>query len=309
MPLPSKQHPSGPSLRRLKHYEWNLSGTHLAFDALKHNYDRIPERGKRDADINLYAPHNYGRVHDNSLYEPAKLKLVSSQWLYRGFPVLHGLLGEVYFSVNVVHCSEFSSLFRPRHLECAIERFLFAARGCGILQESGVTRLNWQVRRLGDLQWVNYGYQGALWLHAPAEEAYGSVWQTPISSEHLLTFIFKGVIRKPGTRLREVYSQVESTVMQTVELSLSEQSLAERDEVRRQYPDEALPESLPPYEFEEFEPMDVMDIARMYGKKYRGIKEYEEFSHEIDEEEKRQKRKAKEIREKVMQSHLRFKQD
>ncbi len=127
-------------------------------------------------------------------------------------------------------------------------------------------------------------------------------------SAHLLTCIFKGVIRKPGTRLHEVFSEVESTVINTVQLSLSEQSQAERAEIQQLYPDENLPESLPAYEFEEFTPMERLNIVRMISKKYQGTKEYEEFSHEIDEEEKRQELKAKQVRENVMQSHLRFKQ-
>src|SRR5690606_1725572 len=215
--------------------------------------------------INLYEEALFRRFDEDEIAEPGSLGLLLKYWEFTGIPVLDGTgeLGDMRLAVSIESMAEFSSLFRPKRLECAIERFIYTSSDAYRL--SGECRMNWRVVTINENVWVNYqstGYAG----FRNAEECYESVWHTPISDQHLLTVRFDQVIRKKRTRLAEVYQNIINKVMSSFEIQLSSDSQSQLDAIKRNFPCETLSEPLPPYEFEEIDILGRLDLINQIGR-------------------------------------------
>ncbi len=297
--LASRKHPSGP--RHWEDHTLNLSGTNIRFMALAQNHELI-ERDETTSDtLNIWGDQYFGRFNEENKHEPVASGLVFRDWVFSGF--LGRVIGDMKLQISVSKMPEFASLFRPKHLECAIERYIFASSYSP--QVSGKSRLNWTIRNNDNATWVNYGLIGNPGFHN-AEEVVGSVWHTPITDEHLLSVYFKEIIRIKNSRLHETYQELIEKVMSSFAIKLSEDAQQQKDAVLSQYPDETLSEHLPPYEFEEFPELDEYELAKQVSARYNYEKPYQELKPEIQEEEESQRRKVEEVRQRVLASHLRF---
>lgn len=304
----TRKFPKGPDLKRLERHKILASGTEITFLAPKHNDSSIPAFPAITKTINLYDSALFGRYEEKDLTEPASFGATLKHWEFTGIPMLDGTgeLGEVMFHVTISDMPEFSSLFRPRHFECAIERCIYTSPHAYRIQ--GECRMNWKVYTINDSVWVNYhsnGYPG----FRNAEECYESVWHTPITDQHLLTVRFDQVIRKRRTRLAEVYQNIINKVMSSFEIQLSSDAQAQLDGVTANFPNETLSETLPPYIFEEVEILERLELINQVSAENNHDFSIPDdvFEAQVQEKDRDQKRKAKNIKEKILASHLRFK--
>src|SRR5690606_21255371 len=245
------------------------------------------------------------RFDEDEIAEPGSLGLLLKYWEFTGIPVLDGTgeLGDMRLAVSIESMAEFSSLFRPRRLECAIERFIYTSSDAYRL--SGKCRMNWRVTTINGSVWANYqstGYAG----FRNAEECYESVWHMPISDQHLLTVRFDQVIRKKRTRLAEVYQTIIDKVMNSFEVQLSSDAQAQQRVAKENYPDETLSESLPPYEFETFEPDNEYELMSKISAQHNFELQHEEVKRLWEAEKQRQREVVNDTRTRVIASHLHF---
>lgn len=201
---------------------------------------------------------------------------------------------------------EFSNLFHPRHLECAVERYIYTAHTA--YRIPGECRKNWQVKAINGTQWVSYkstGYAG----FRSAEACYESVWHTPITDDHLLTVRFDQVIRKKRTRLAEVYQKIIDQVMNSFEIDLSPDAKSQQTKIQVQYPNERLNERLPPYDFEDFDLLERLELINLVSAENNHDLSIPDniFEAQVQKKDREQKQRAKDIKERILASHLRFK--
>ena len=202
--LGTRRYPKGPKMKYFELHKMDVSGTHIEFAAPRHNHNTIsPLPDIEENNINLYDTEQFSRYNNKNKDEPATFGLCLKYWRYFGIPLLDGtgVLGDVTFNPSISYMPEFTSLFHPRHLECAIERYIYKAPDTYRL--TGFCRENWKSVKLNGITWVNYRSQGSAGFRN-AEEVYESVWHTPITDQHLLTVRFDQVIRFKRTRLAEV---------------------------------------------------------------------------------------------------------
>jgi len=269
--------------------------------APKQNHELIERDETTSETLNIYGNQYFGRFDEADKHEPVASGLVFRDWVFSGF--LGRRIGDMKLQICVSKMPEFVSLFRPRHLECAIERFIYASSySPGI---SGESRLHWTLRNCNNSAWVNYNLIGNPGFHN-AEEVVGSVWHIPITDEHLLSVYFKEIIRIKNSRLHETYQKLIEKVMSSFTIKLSEDAQRQKEAVQSQYPDEKLSEHLPPYEFETYPEIDEYELAKQVSARYNYEKPYKELKPEILEEEESQRRKVEEVRQRVLASHLRF---
>src|SRR5690606_17670322 len=142
-----------------------------------------------------------------------------------------------------------------------------------------------------------------------AEECYESVWHMPISDQHLLTVRFDQVIRKKRTRLAEVYQTIIDKVMNSFEVKLSPDAQAQQRLAKETYPHEALSASLPPYEFEEIELLERLELINLVSEENDHDFSIPDdvFEAQVQQKNRNQLQLAKEIKERTLASHLRFK--
>lgn len=303
----TRKYPKGPDLKRLEHHRITASGTEVDFLAPKHNNGGIPANPVKPVIMNLYEAGLFGRYDEQDLAEPPSSGVALKYWEFTGLPVVDGTgeLGDMMFHVTISDMYEFQSLFRSRNLECAIERIIYASPHgyCN----PGECRKNWQVRVINGTQWVSYqstGYAG----FRNAEECYETVWHTPITDQHLLTVRFDQVIRKKRTRLAEVYEKIIDLVMGSVKIQLSSDAKAQQAYIKQLYPDERLSEYLPPYQFEEIELLEELDLINLVSAENNHDLSIPDdiFDAQVQQKDQEQRRRAEETRSKILASHLRF---
>ena len=308
MPLiGTRKFPKGPSLRHLEEHVFNLSGAQIKFFAPEHYHDAIAATVPRNGHFNLYDTKLFNRFEEENLSEPPVLWLKLKRWRFKGIPLLDGtgVLGDLTMEVTVSDMPEFSTLFHSRHLERAVERYIYSSSDA--YRISGECRMNWRVTTINGSVWVNYqstGYAG----FRNAEECYESVWHTPISDQHLLTVRFDQVIRKKRTRLAEVYQTIIDKVMNSFEVKLSPDAQSQQRVAKENYPDESLSESLPPYEFEEIELLERLELIDLVSKENNHDFSIPDdvFEAQVQQKDHNQLQLAKEIKERTLASHLRF---
>lgn len=305
----TRKFPKGPDLKRLERHKILASGTEITYLAPKHNDSGIPAYPVTPKALNLYDSTVFGRYEEKDLTEPASFGATLKHWEFTGIPLLDGTgeLGEMTFEVSIENMPEFASLFRSRHLECAVERYIYAAYTS--YRIPGQCRMDWKVHTINNVVWVNYhsnGYPG----FRNAEECYESVWHTPITDQHLLTVRFDQVIRKKRTRLAEVYQNIINKIMSSFEIQLSSDAQSQLDAVKANFPDETLNETLPPYEFEEVDILERLDLINQVSAENNHDLSIPDdvFEAQVQKKDRDQKRKAKDIKEKILASHLRFKE-
>ena len=307
MPLiGTRKYPKGPDLKRLEHHRVTASGTEIAFSAPAHRHDAIQVQPALTGSINLYDESRFGRYKKNDLAEPASMGLALKDWRFTGLPILDGtgVIGDMTFEVSIENMPEFASLFHTRHLECAIERYLYKAYTA--YRIPGECRQNWQLKTINGIEWAGYqsvGYTG----FRSAEECYESVWHTPITDQHLLTVRFDQVIRKKRTRLAEIYETIIDRVMNSFEIQLSCDTKSQQEYIRQKFPNERLSGTLLPYEFEEYEVDNEYDLIDEIGAQNNFELPHEEVKKLWETEKKRQRQMKNEARARVIESHLRFK--
>lgn len=307
MPLiGTRKYPKGPDLKRLEQHKIIASGTEIVFLAPKHNDSGIPANPVTVKTINLYDPTLFGRYEEKDLTEPASYGVVLKHWEFTGIPILDGTgeLGDMMLHITISDMQQFSSLFRPRHFECVIERCIFTSPHA--YRISGECRMNWKVCSINNILWVNYRSNGYAGFRS-AEECYESVWHTPLTDQHLLTVRFAQVIRKKRTRLAEVYETIIDRVMNSFEIKLSSDAKLQQENVRQHFPEETLSKTLPPYVFEEFELDNEYELIGDIGAQHNFELPHEEVKKLWEAEKKRQRQMQKETRARVIESHLRFK--
>ena len=307
MPLiGTRKNPKGPDLRNLETHLFNLSGTRVKFRAPAHYHDAIGATPPHKENVNLYEQDLFDRLDEEDLAEPPSYPLELKYWRFKGVPILDGtgVLGDMRLHVSIQHLPEFISLFRPLHLECAVERCIYSSPNA--YKNSGQCRLDWQVREINGSDWVGYRSH-----HLTTDEGcgYESVWHTPITDEHLLTVRFNQGIGKKRTRLAEVYEKIIDLVMGSVKIQLSSDAKAQQAYIKQLYPDERLSEYLPPYQFEEIELLEELDLINLISAENNHDLSIPDdiFDAQVQQKDQEQRRRAEETRSKILASHLRFK--
>src|SRR5690606_14272307 len=152
--------------------------------------------------------------------------------------------------------------------------------------------------------------EGYVGLHR-AVECYESVWHTPITDQHLLTVRYDQVISKKRTRLAETYQNIIKLVMNSFTIQLSQDAQAQQAAVKAQHPDERLSEFLPPYEFETVDLLERLELINLVSEENNHDMSISDdvFVAQVQQKDRDQKQQAKNVKEQILKSHLRFKND
>lgn len=108
------------------------------------------------------------------------------------------------------------------------------------------------------------------------------------------------------TRLAEVYETFIDRIMNGFEVQLSSDSQSHQEYVKQRFPDEKLSKILPHYVFEEFELDNEHELTGNISAQQNFELPHEEVKNS-GKQEKRQRQIQKEIRTRVIESHLHFK--
>lgn len=307
MPLiGTRKFPKGPSLKHLEEHLFNLSGTRVKFLAPKHYHHSIPAAPANNGDFNLYEKELFKRFEEDDLSEPSTLWLKFRRWEFTGMPLLDGtgFLGGMTMGLTIQHMPEFESLFSPKKFECAIERYIYTSPDT--YRDSGACRLDWKLVKFNNLLWVSY-YSD----HMRDKDGYAcqSLWHIPITDQHMFTVCFNQTITKRRTRLPQIYQAIINQVMSSFEIQLSSDAQSQRDYIKTNYPDEQLSEALSPYEFEEVEILERLELINQVSAENNHDFSIPDdvFEAQVQGKDRDQKRKAKNIKEHILASHLRFK--
>ncbi|WP_027330768.1 hypothetical protein [Marinimicrobium agarilyticum] len=256
---------------------------------------------------NIYDDALFSRFYEDNAAEPPRMELAVKWWEYTGLPILDGTgyLGQIRFRIFLNRMPEFSSLFRPKNLECAVERYIYTSPSS--TRYPGTNRLDWRIADINGSRWVNYGMIGWTAMYS-AEEVYTSFWQIPITDEHLLTVEFVQVIALKRTNLKQVFQKVIDAVMNSFTIELSSDAAAQKARVEKEYLGETLSKSLPPYEFDHLEALTGLEMVQKVSESLNHDLSIPkaDFDEIVAKEEKKQEEELKAIRERVLQSHLRF---
>ena len=119
---------------------------------------------------------------------------------------------------------------------------------------------------------------------------------------------FGQVIRKKRTSLAETFERVIDTVMQSFRIQLSSDAQTQRAAAKKAPLHEKLVDHMPPYDFEEFDILNELDLAREVSaaNNYDVSMPRNEFNRQMEEAECLQKQKTREIRQRTLASHMRF---
>ncbi|WP_020405195.1 hypothetical protein [Hahella ganghwensis] len=302
--LASRKHPSGP--RRWEDHKILLSGTEISYRAPENNHELIDSRAPLVLRKDIYNPAIFERYFEKNKHEPMGCGLGLKDWVFFGLPIFEGRIGDLKFHPTLAKMPEFSSLFRPLHMECAIERYIYTSPHSS--QISGWSRLGWKSLELNGHTWITYGYKGDPGFHN-AETVNGSVWHLALSDEIMLIIDFREIIRIKNSRLHETYQKIIKDVMSSFTVKLSEDARSQREAALSKYSDEKFSEHLPPYEFEQYPLVDRDEISTAVGARFDyDEKALEQWSAEVEAELKKQQQEAEKVRQRVLDSHLRFKE-
>ena len=189
---------------------------------------------------------------------------------------------------------------------CAVERMLYTDVIDRFIA-SGESRRNWKIEEMNGHEWASHRYE-YIGLHN--RDNYGLVLQTPISAEHMLTFVFHMDIVKKAKE-KSCFSYFEEFVslfLGSLKLNLSSQSLSDREEAKTEFAHEYMLAEVPPYEYET---MTWYDHYEWYGKLGQEIEDShkipkEEFDKIVQAAKDKQERSYQEKHARIMASHMRF---
>ncbi len=306
----------GPDFSNLVPYRANLSGTRFSFKTPKHNHPRIPENPNDEITDNIYNEKRFSQFPSSDERELFCRGMEHINWVYwsRRFLLLTKEVGTVNLVSKVIHLKEFSSLFQKSNFEYAVERLLFSHGDS--FASTGLCRLNWRIKNYNGTSWVafeNDGLTSSRGLYSPCKSVLQSFYLTPISDEHMLAVFFTQVEYLNAPDISSEFEKLREKVMSTAELTLSEESIKQQQEVESQCPDQKYSKNLPPYEFDLL-PLPTRDDAHdqiMEAKGVDAVNSMSEsaYSKAIDEIEAENKRKYYEQVNQILASHLRFKKN
>ncbi len=303
MPLfGTRKKPKGPLLDKTCTLNVNMSGVSLSLAYPESNdwvYQKIEDL---TGSINLYDTSNFEKEDD----EPCSLStcmLSRIYWVFQGLPFFSGdYIGRLGMAVSIFHMPTFTSLFKQRRFQCAMERYNYKTSVKNLSIESVS---NYNQHTINGTDWANYE------SHTEDSTVFQTVWQTPITDEHLLTIRFSqdGDFNKSG--LKAAFSKVIDLVMNNVKLELPNDIKTRKEEIERKFPYESLPKSLPPYEFEYYYPTNVLDLVRKVSAKYNHEITPDmqgNFDAEVSRLEELEKQKQQATHQKNLDHHMRFEQ-
>ncbi len=300
MLIGSRWNPKGPSLNQLDEYVLSLSGIRVRLLCPESN-NLVHRGGVGKLSLNIYDKSIYEEDKDESEC-PLELGLIGKNWVFRGLPVVDGKLGDLSMNISLSYLPLYKSLFRPRRLECAIERYIYMAN---VYATSGYCRVNYAKESVKGTDWARYTCYGE-----PDEKTccYQALWQTPISDEHLLTLRFTQTLEVDNKALRAAYDKLIMTIMNSVHIELPSDIQQQKAAVKAAYPYESFPEYLPPYEFERYEPTARLDVIRQVSADFNHDSSIpdEIFDQKVEEIIAAQDKKAENTHQKVIDEHLRF---
>lgn len=304
--------PRGPDMRRLEQYRLYLSGTNVEVAVPRSNFvaSKPSEPFEQNHNLNDLP---YLKERGAETHIPEHVYFVSRYLKYYGVPLLRGFIGSIDIKVMVLRLPEFSSLFRPRRFECAIERAIYSMMDFG----TGESRLDWKIATLNESTWVNYKYKSyasaaeiSRYILGKVEDdtTCGSVWSRPISDEHLLAVNFRGKFLGNTDTMCDAFNELERSVMGSVKLELSGDAKRQKGAVRCVYPHENLAAHLPPYKFETYPTLNEFEIADRVSEDlgHNFNLGSDRFQRLCDAAALEQQAKVEEVRKRVLASHLRF---
>lgn len=295
--------PIGPNLHRLSERKINLSGTSISVKVPDNNYWPEPGGEPEVQSYNLYDM-EFSRWKKLHKFEPERFFLLARAWQYKRMFV-GGITAQIELSVEVSRLPDFQSLFRPRRLECAVERCIYATPNFST-QKSGKNRLEWRVTE-GDNRWVRYGYIGGRALYN-CKEHVGVVWQMPLTDEHLLSVVFRFIYYSDSHAARKRCTELMEFVMKSFRVELSADALRQKAAMEAAYPYEKLSASLPPYTFETAKVLNRYDLIGKVSEQIDHDTSYpdDKFEELVKAADFKQRKHSKDVRRRVLRSHLRF---
>ncbi len=297
----TKKQPKGPNLRELEEYKIDLSGISIRLKMPYSNVRPYFEKQYRQSK-NLYDKSIYHSSKHNDPLKPPELGLVVNGWRYKGFTLFDNELGRMLLDISVAHMPDFCSLFRQRRFECAIERYIYLTE---LYSAAGKSRINFESQNINNIDWAHYE------CHASEDASIGfqSVWQTPLTDEHLLTVFFSQSGEFAKTGLKIAFSDLMNMIMSSLSIEWPEDILRQKNDVKNSYPCESFPENLPLYKCEYYDPIDGLDLARKVSAKYNHEitpDMQESFDAEVSQLEELEKQKQQATHQKNLDHHMRF---
>lgn len=296
--------PIGPNLHRLSERKINLSGTSISIKVPDNNCWPEPKSEIEAQSYNLYDMEffRWKKLHK---FEPEKNCVLARAWQYTRLLFSDGLVAKVEFAVYVVRMSEFQSLFRPRRLECAIERLIYATPNFST-QESGKNRLDWMLVDDGSL-WARHRYVEFENDHNGRGHV-GEIRYLPITDEHLLVARFRFFYHSKSELARKKCTELMELVMKSFRVELSADALRQKAAMEAAYPYEKLSASLPPYTFETAKVLNRYDLIGKVSEQIDHDTSYpdDKFEELVKAADFKQRKHSKDVRRRVLRSHLRF---
>ena len=177
--------------------------------------------------INLYEKNDFVQSPSSNnpreLYSSVIIWLIWTFW-HRRFVFFLNEFAECNFDTRVFHLPEFRSLFDKKVFEHAAERFIFGYGNS--FSSTGLCRLNWRLEQHNGVEWIafeNDGRYSSKGLFNPCKSVIQTFYLTPISEDHLLCVCFTQVTRSGVKGLTDAFKKLRHTVMESTELSLSEE--------------------------------------------------------------------------------------
>lgn len=303
-----------PNYKQTKRFEANLSGTAFSISIPPQNRYSTPQDSPGPLTLNLYDGSIYHQSSSSDETEVLSHALRYIDWLFlnRRFFFFVSDIAQAHLAVKIFKFDEFSSLFNTAHFESAVERLLFAHGDA--YASSGLCRLNWRVENYNNTEWVvfeNDGRYGSCGIYNPCKSILQSFYLTPISDEHLLAVFFTQVERLNSPGLATTFADLRERVMSTAQLSLSQESTRQKHAVQAQCPEQRYSQHLPPYEFD-LMPYPERDDAHTIFMQAKGVDYVNSltdaaYSNAIDAIENELKQNYYAQVDKIMASHLKFK--
>ena len=263
MIIGSEKNPKGPSFRRARTIEKELSGSRIRFLAPPHNdpLSSIQEWEAEAAcqdifDSSQYCPLSWVRKSGEryEFYDLQVLRIYSSRWGFNGLPILQGYCGHVNFLIDVNSVEDLpvnESLFENR----VLAREAYRAFNLTELQDlhkghsddpTDFTPYRWP-SYLGPLncQWIEH--RSTDWLYFESQplinDAETIVWNAAVDDKHYLScrFVIRRSARNAGNSYRieqriprENFLKLMHQIMDSLSLDLSPEAAARRAQVQAQ---------------------------------------------------------------------------
>jgi hypothetical protein len=245
----SKKHPKGPNWSKAETHCLELSGTRVCFTTPPNNDRDFPFEAQPDK-YNIYDDALFSPVEGSD--EPARTMDGGFQknWEFRTLlggrdSPIFDTIGWVRFLVLVVKDESFGSLLEPQSFLKAVNQRINYQAGprSGHWKEKFLhVRKNWRIQYLDDVAFAHYAH------HERAADGFVNVsqfWQAPLTDKHYIDLSFDRFIYAKNTRLDAVYDDLIARVMSSVRIEWSADARRQQAEAQAQWPDQALPESLP----------------------------------------------------------------